>query len=153
MFWFFVPFSHFENLLDVNISSTSINSQKDKIISKQEQNNCKKRLSDHESDRVNLRLDDTLGNEKNGKLKNNSTNQTLRKLSCSNNSIYNCSNNHTTFQYDGINRSATTNDVHFLIREGQDNDTKKEVDEENITAKTPFLSDARSRNCVQWIYQ
>ena len=99
-------------------------------------------MSDHESDRVNLRLDDTLGNEKNGKLKNNSTNQTLRKLSCSNNSIYNCSNNHTTFQYDGINRSATTNDVHFLIRE--DNDTKKEVDEENITAKTPFLSDAKN---------
>ena len=101
-------------------------------------------MSDHESDRVNLRLDDTLGNEKNGKLKNNSTNQTLRKLSCSNNSIYNCSNNHTTCQYDGINRSATTNDVHFLIREEQDSNNKKVVDDENITAKTPFLSDANN---------
>ena len=94
-------------------------------------------------------LEDSFQNEKNGNKNhdNDSTNPILRKLSCSNNSIYTCSNNHTTFQYDSINRSATTNDVHFLIRENSETQRDKNNEHEGgssaITAKTPFLSDSQ----------
>ena len=117
-------------------------------ISNQEQKNCIKRLSDHENDNRKELLDFSTAKiaRKNQENSHSFTTQMLRKSSCSNNSIFSCSNNNnTSLRYNnGINRSATTNDVHLLIHEEIKDEERK--DDSAITANTPFLPKSESTN-------
>ena len=123
-------------------------------ISNQEHKNYKERSSDHDKDRKDgLEFSTDKITRKNQENNHNFTTQIFRKSSISNNSIFSCSNNNnTTSRYDnnGINRSATTNDVHLLIRE--EHVKLKDGEETNdftITVNTPFLPKSENATAPQ----